>query len=91
MTGIGLFLTLRYLDRKVTAQKLLREAANDGGALEEIFYPQAGEGYYRDTVRTARLYEPNDGREFSAVILQLVRMRAENEEIPGRKQLVAEF
>jgi len=92
--GISLAIWVRASRPKLSAQDLLREAARDGGPLEQIFGQQAGQGYYGDALATARLATaglPNQGYELSGYIEQLIRMRAENGDIQGAKEMAKQF
>jgi len=92
--GICVFLVLPHLHREVSAQELLQEAVQDGAPTEDIFYQQASQGYYADALATARLIStswPDKERELSGFQEILVKIRAENGDIQGAKEMIKSF
>jgi len=92
--GICVFLVLPHLHRKLSAQELLQRAVQDGAPTEDIFYQQASQGYYADALATARLIStswPDKERELSGFQEDLVKIRAENGDIQGAKEMIKRF
>jgi tetratricopeptide (TPR) repeat protein len=91
--GILLFLSVGFRGR-VQAQNLLREAARDGGPLEQIFGQQAGQGYYDDALATAQLATsslPHQRYELAGWVEELIQIRAENGDIRGAKEMIKQL
>jgi tetratricopeptide (TPR) repeat protein len=95
--AIGWILWLRFPDRKITDQKLLREAVEEwkragepgNGPDYQIFEQQAAQGYYEDAAETATLFKNAEDRRWSVV--ELAKIRAENGDIPGAKAMIKRF
>src|SRR5436190_7001582 len=89
--AVGWILWLRFPDRKITDQKLLREAVEEwkragepgNGPDYQIFEQQAAQGYYEDAAATATLFKSAEDRRWSVV--ELAKIRAENGDILGAK------
>jgi hypothetical protein len=92
--AIGWMLWLRFPERKITDQQLLREAvaewknagAPGNGPDYQIFAQQAAQGYYDDAVSTAHLFKRAEDVQWSVV--ELAKIRAENGDIEGAKNSV---
>ncbi len=92
--GIGWVLWLRFSDRKITDQELLREAVAEWkrsgepgyGPDYQIFEQQAAQGYYDDAAATGHLFKRVDDVQWSVV--ELAKIRAENGDIQGAKNSV---
>jgi hypothetical protein len=92
--GISLALSVQGLRAKVSAQDLLREAAREGGPLEDIFSQQAGQGYYDDALATARLAAsdwPHPEYELAGYADKLIQIRGENGDIRGAKEMIKQL
>jgi hypothetical protein len=92
--GISLALSVRGLHVRISAQDLLRQAVRDRGPLEDIFEQQAGQGYYDDALATARVITsspPHHENELSGWIEELIKVRAENGDIQGAKEMIKKF
>lgn len=95
--GVGLTVWMRTRT-PVSAQDILHEAFLEGRStlsrstepLEEIFKQQATQGYYDDAMTTARLWEADAPSQYGLVV-QLMRIRAENGDIQGAKKTAARF
>lgn len=95
--AIGWVLWMRLLDRKITDQKLLREAVTEWehagqpgiGPDFQIFEQQAAQGYYEDAAATATLFKRPDDRRWS--VQELAKIRAENGDIQGAKAMMKRF
>ena len=88
--GFSFALMLRSLRTKTSARSLLLEATRNGGPLDDIFEQQAGQGYYDDALATARLATSNlrDRQyELSGFVVTLIKIRAENGDIQGAKEM----
>ena len=75
-------------------RNLLREAVRDGGPLEQIFGQQAGQGYYEDALATAELATstlPHQQYELAGWVEELIRIRAENGDIRGAKEMIKQL
>jgi hypothetical protein len=91
--GMLLFLFLG-VRRKPQAQDLLREATRDGAPLEQIFGQQAGQGYYDDALATAQFATsslPDQRYELAGYVEQLIKIRAENGDIRGAKEMIRQL
>ena len=94
--GISLAVSTRSFDARISAKDLLREAARDGGPLDQIFAQQAGQGYYVDALITARQIASGvprsaSERELSGLTEELIQIRAENGDIQGAKEMVRQL
>jgi hypothetical protein len=94
--GISLAVSTGSFDARIFAKDLLREAARDGGPLDQIFAQQAGQGYYVDALVTARqiasvVPRSASERELSALTEELIQMRAANGDIQGAKEMVKQL
>jgi hypothetical protein len=95
--GIAWLAGLRPTQHKITDQELLREALGEWklagqpgrGPNPQIFEQQAAQGYYDDARATARLFKDTD--ELRWLIIELVKIRSENDDIQGAKEMIRQF
>lgn len=95
--AVACIVWLRFPDRKITDQKLLREAVGEwkrsgepgNGPDYQIFEQQAAQGYYEDAAATATLFKSAEDRRWSVV--ELAKIRAENGDVLGAKAMIKRF
>ncbi len=84
----------RQAPKPITDQYLLRQAVlewkrsgdPDSGPNPQIFEQQAAQGYYDDAAATGRLFKRTDDVQWS--IVELAKIRAENGDIQGAKDMI---
>src|SRR5258708_2449058 len=92
--AVGWILWRRSLERAVSDQTILREAAAEWnsaaepgyGPIMQIFEQQAAQGYYDDAAATARLFKRADDRDWA--VPELAKIRAENGDVLGAKDMI---
>lgn len=97
LSAVGWILWLRFPDRQITDQMLLREAVEEwrraggpgNGPDSQIFEQQAAQGYYEDAAATATLFKDAQDRNWSVV--ELAKIRTENGDVLGAKAMIEKF